>query len=529
VAADWSAQTLFSVTSGTVSTISLKTGHVATRTLSGNNTIMGSSIAVSHGVLYAPTTQGAAAVGLTGAPRVLQASGVATTSNLGIPVPAVPGELFMTRDGGRTWMRAPQAPSAQAVCASGQNVLTAQGSVVSRSVGGARWQVAFRAPVEEAPGLEPVLVCQGSRDALEITGWGAAMEHAAYIGFQSTNAGAAWTPAIEELYTHPGLPHVNAPEGPGTYPGPLAVTKAGEVIWSGISPAVPATAVGTVSGHAVRTEVVPGGQTPVSLAFPTNLDGYVLTGQGRLLATTTGGKTWRQAYPVSASPLETIAFVTPSLGYGLGTGDSEGAVLRTTDGGQRWTVVGSLPVKWPSGSDSLSFVNAQVGFAVVNGQELWETRDGGRRWVSRHVSATTVAFVGADGCAGSNQGYETSTNGGATWSSHHGVLADSVTACAAELARPGWDAAVAARQTPYAEMVGATGATGWFQVPGSVSLYRTGNTGGTWTRLLGSPALSIVPIQFSFASSGVGYLLTAAGALYRTTDGGEVWTLLAPA
>lgn len=113
----------------------------------------------------------------------------------------------------------------------------------------------------------------------------------------------------------------------------------------------------------------------------------------RFAKTTDGGHTWT----ISALPglkfASKVRFINPQVGWVVGTNDiSDGdlngrtaVVLRTTDGGQHWTIsqipsqIGVAEVR------DLFFLNESFGWLVTwhynnDGTHLYFTTDGGRTW-----------------------------------------------------------------------------------------------------------------------------------------------------
>ncbi|WP_146192779.1 hypothetical protein [Sulfoacidibacillus thermotolerans] len=110
-----------------------------------------------------------------------------------------------------------------------------------------------------------------------------------------------------------------------------------------------------------------------------------------LLKTTDDGKTWTQLYP-GVEPAINISFVSRTVGFALGTGANENAILRTSNGGASWMTVGSLP----NGIQAydITFTSPNVGYVTVaplkNSTKLgntmiMKTNDGGRKWTPATV------------------------------------------------------------------------------------------------------------------------------------------------
>jgi photosystem II stability/assembly factor-like uncharacterized protein len=100
-----------------------------------------------------------------------------------------------------------------------------------------------------------------------------------------------------------------------------------------------------------------------------------------LAHTSDNGAHWTVAWP-SPSP-RTIAFASPKVGYGTGLPQNFNAVVRTVDGGRRWSVVQASP---PHPFNAMAFSQSQglaaySTFVAAGAQSiLYESPDGGEKW-----------------------------------------------------------------------------------------------------------------------------------------------------
>lgn len=185
--------------------------------------------------------------------------------------------------------------------------------------------------------------------------------------------------------------------------------------------------------------------------------------RGIILLSDTGGTTWRQAaVPVSVT-LTAVHFPDQATGWAVG---HDGAVLRSRDGGERWTLVfdgtaanalvaadasARLEEAKASGdADALAdaemavedaqaaaefgpsrpllgvwFADADTGFVAGSFGQLFHTRDGGKSWVSLgrrvgnpgglHYNSITGLPGGALLMAGEGGFVYRSRDGGETW------------------------------------------------------------------------------------------------------------------
>ena len=109
----------------------------------------------------------------------------------------------------------------------------------------------------------------------------------------------------------------------------------------------------------------------------------------------TGDGTWQWTNPYpQGNPMKSISFVDANTGWAAGVG---GAILKTSDGGVSWTS------QTPSSSclgvvtsgcnlNSVSFIDANNGLAVGDYGTIWKTVNGGASW--------TQPTLPASGCGG---------------------------------------------------------------------------------------------------------------------------------
>jgi photosystem II stability/assembly factor-like uncharacterized protein len=100
-----------------------------------------------------------------------------------------------------------------------------------------------------------------------------------------------------------------------------------------------------------------------------------------LYATRDGGASWTPG-PMLPPNAFTADFISAMVGWTLDA--KKNAVLQTGDGGQHWSLVGTVPSS--QGVMELQFVNSGVGWAMGSeptGNTLIKTSDGGRTWTTQ--------------------------------------------------------------------------------------------------------------------------------------------------
>jgi photosystem II stability/assembly factor-like uncharacterized protein len=117
-----------------------------------------------------------------------------------------------------------------------------------------------------------------------------------------------------------------------------------------------------------------------AVAFPAPLIGYLLLSNGDVYGTDDGGTNWRKQGSVpGASATGGGEAVRDMYFSGLSTGvlSVGGKLFQTTDAGQSWTPVKSLPA---GGQLDIEFVGSGVGYAAGDHSGLLRTTDGGATW-----------------------------------------------------------------------------------------------------------------------------------------------------
>jgi photosystem II stability/assembly factor-like uncharacterized protein len=208
---------------------------------------------------------------------------------------------------------------------------------------------------------------------------------------------------------------------------------------------------------------------------------------GTLFRTRDGGQTWTPQG--STKNLSGIAFVSPSIGWGVRPASLDGNLVATTDGGRTWAVAvqpchRSVRFDGPTG-----WQRAPVNFV----SDVWFTSSS-QGWV----------LCAGDGAGGSAPvAVLRTTDGGSTW-----------TECQAL-----WDVEPGGLQF-------LSSSIGWRWAFDDGVTERTTDGGRTWHRGRGSFAETGGPEDsIWFVSLQVGYAL-GSGDVWRTNSGGETWNVV---
>lgn len=462
-----------------------------------------------------------------------------------------PGVLLSSVDGGATWHDASLAPKVDAICFAGQDEgwAAVAASVYHSADGGRIWVRVHAGPasITRLHWIAEHVACAGSA-AWVLWSGGGAMSQEAYLVERTLDAGAHWQTVLGEPYFPVTPPDVGTIDA---YAGSFALAAAaagGFVGWC------PACGLGTYSytrtldgGRSFSHQSLAGldGGRVGDLTFADPQHAWIAAtrdgGEGVLLASTDGGRTWREAYPSSTPhPALDIAFVSATVGFGLGMIGDGTAILRTDDAGTTWQLVGQVPGDALAGGtdQALSFVDERHGWAAT-AAGLFATTDGGLTWQAvRGAASGGVAFASlADGCTGAWPTGASTTDGGRSW--QPADVSHGVAACAAAIAHPAW-ATAAIPFAPNAPptlgaIVGSNDAWAFDfadALTGRIEVLATADGGRSWTayRWPAPAPDSEVGVNFAdrlaFAGGEDGWLLTLGGQLFRTQDGGASWTQL---
>ncbi len=200
----------------------------------------------------------------------------------------------------------------------------------------------------------------------------------------TTNGGGSWD--MKSPSTSPMAMYVSvfAPTPTKAYVGSMRyifITTDGGLGWTQTGDAGALTMVSGVGGYGENLVVA-------------------VTSSGAIFRSDTGGASWAAVDNPISDPLAKVWFLDETHGWLLGNsydGDtgvySDGALLRTTDGGLTWDVMFSGEAR---GIQAVSFINPYEGWLVsvsASGPTFEKTADGGATWTMLDVPTYTEGPV----------------------------------------------------------------------------------------------------------------------------------------
>lgn len=131
--------------------------------------------------------------------------------------------------------------------------------------------------------------------------------------------------------------------------------------------------------------------------FVDALTGWAVNSDGHIIKTTDGGMTWLPQQSTPGVYLRCIGFASASVGW-VGTLTRNRRLYHTIDGGVTWAVVTQLPVDAPVAVCGLSVVSAMVVYASGTNRPndvpgMIKTLDGGATWTAWNMSAHASILI----------------------------------------------------------------------------------------------------------------------------------------
>ncbi|MFW6219285.1 MAG: WD40/YVTN/BNR-like repeat-containing protein [bacterium] len=250
-----------------------------------------------------------------------------------------------------------------------------------------------------------------------------------------------------------------------------------------------------------------------SVYFPINSTGYLSTDSGEIYKTVNSGQSWTEVYNNPSYEIRSLHFINENVGFGAVS--NAGVLLKTTDGGNNWTVISSINF---SGIDLYDVQMVGVNTLYVAGQfsSFWKSTNQGNTFNGKtllgNIEIPTIKFVDANngfvGGIGGGFGENTfnkTTDGGDTFTSTDTLQTRSVDF---------WDINLGIRTTSAGVVLRST------------------NGGTVWQEnVISGDINDAVLNDVNFASSNVVYMatgndLTEPKIVWKSIDGGENWVKL---
>ena len=306
---------------------------------------------------------------------------------------------------------------------------------------------------------------------------------------------------------------------------------ASEVQALAVSKTAPATVFAGTSGALYKS--IDSGVSWTLLTGTTNVGGtnavavdpgnaaivYAAVGDGGVFKSTNGGGSW-SGIGLDSTFVFSLA-IDPSSPSTIYAGASDG-IYRTADGGAHWTLANpndSIPSVRALAIDP---VTPATIYAGTDGSGVFRTTDGGAHWANisssqPFVNSGTVSGLAVDPsshatlyAATSNGAWKT-VNGGSAWTEINDGLE-------IDFNRPTLRAIAISPGSPSTIYVGSTGA---FGSSAGTGVYKSTNSGSSWTAMNGG--LSNTGVQALAVSPGANPILyagTLGGGVFRSPPAG---------
>lgn len=443
------------------------------------------------------------------------------------------GVIFYTSNGGQSWALAtdPIAGAELTDCswstATDAYIVGANGIILKSTNGGSSW---IQQSVNTNAGFNGVSFAPGTETGFVVGN----VSDNSWRVYKTTNGGTTWTLLTSNQPVSMFAVHA-------LDPSIVMVVGANGAMWR-------STNGGASWTQQSQTQL--GAITMRTVHATSATDIYVAGDFGQMLRSKNSGGSWSYAIPATVASVNGIAAASSQVQVAAG---GSGAILRSPDSGATWTRQAT-----PTSSDLNDVVmpTSQTGWAVGNNGVILRTSDGGVSWTSQTgfvnqtltavaaASATNAVAVGHAGWAG------ITTNGGVTWvptgskvpggtncagvhvsgstiwvaSAFHssGVLHRSDDAGTNWVTQP----APLPANTDATDVFFLTdGVTGWATASNGAVL-KTTNGGNTWTVAASGSQWAGRPLrQVLFTSGSSGVVVGDGGLVARTTDGGTSWSV----
>ncbi len=192
---------------------------------------------------------------------------------------------------------------------------------------------------------------------------------------------------------------------------------------------------------------------------------------------------------------ESMFFINENIGYVVGY---DGMIAKTTNGGASWTNQMSGTLK---NLESVFFTDINNGY-IVGSQIALKTTDGGNTWINMQTNGKKVFFTNSNVgfIIGQNEVIKKTTNGGQTWVSNQNVY---------------WG--------DLKSLIFIDDSIGFF-AGGNNKILKTTNGGITYTDLSNNASCQYCDYNsIFFINQNIGFIAGDYGKIIKTINGGQSW------
>ncbi|MBK5225613.1 MAG: hypothetical protein JJD96_03450 [Thermoleophilia bacterium] len=234
----------------------------------------------------------------------------------------------------------------------------------------------------------------------------------------------------------------------------------------------------------------------------------------------TGDGTWQWVNPsVQGNTLRSLSFVNANTGWAAGDG---GTILKTTDGGANWSTqipatnscAGATPYGSGCNLKGISFIDANNGWAVGAFGTIWHTINGGSSWAAQ-------SLPGGTDCGGGSCVYA-NLYGVHFINSSVGIAVGPSYAFATRDGGGTWVKIGGVNTGHNLNAVQLVDSSNGFAVGDNGVVYKITWSGSAWAaaQQTGTGTQSLTGLYFANASNG---FAVGGGRLWRTVNGGTTW------